>query len=381
MRRRVPGPVCKRSNPRVADAPGCREAIPDHHPEFGGCGRGVTVNGWPLPEQFSMRESRPGPLRVCRFAGPGLRLAPIDRHPDAETRGGVDEPRGCLDLGIGSRRQYIWGAERFRTGVRIPGADRNDVPSYFLKVGIMNQHQQGLPVTGRETGLALMGAVVVMIVGSLLTPGISVIDPVDQTDFSKALDTLGQNANLSHVTTLLALISMLLYTKGFLGIYRAVRSEPGPAGSALRIGIGASIFGWAIFSVAMGMRHMAIHLMQRSVEEAQMAESLVQAAGGVFVAITAMLIAFFAVFPVGTLLTGIGLAARCRTVGLGMIASWGLIVMGAAAFLNFQVAMHYPGFDPALMLQVNNTMLGLGSALIFVLGLGLFRNRRPATGS
>ena len=240
----------------------------------------------------------------------------------------------------------------------------------------MNQIRAGLPDGGRVAGSALMGAVVVGVVAGLITPGVSLIDPVDQTDLSVALESLAESANLSHVTTLLAMVSMLLYTWGFLGIFKAVREVSGPAGATLRIGIGASIFGWALFSISMGMRHMAIHLMQRSAEEADLAQSVVQvqAASGVFVAMTAILIAFLAVFPIGTLLTGIGLAALVRTVGLGTVAGWGLIVMGAAALVNFHVAMHVTSFDPATMLEVNNLLLAFGALMLFLLGLALFMN-------
>ena len=246
----------------------------------------------------------------------------------------------------------------------------------------MSGSVQGISGVSRSAGAALMGAVLVMIIGSQITPGISLIDPVKQSDLPLALDALGQNANLSHITTLLAMLAMLLYTRGFLSILQTVRSEPGLSGSVLRIGLGASIFGWAIFTIAMGMRHMAIHLVQRSAEEVELTASLSQleAAGAVFVAMTAVLIAFFAVFPIGTLLTGIGLAARFRTVGLGMIAAWGMVILGTAAFLNFHAAMHVTSFDPETMLQVNNVMLGVGSGMLFLLGLGLFRNREPTAG-
>ena len=63
-----------------------------------------------------------------------------------------------------------------------------------------------------------------------------------------------------------------------------------------------------------------------------------------------------------------------------MIAAWGMVILGTAAFLNFHAAMHVTSFDPETMLQVNNVMLGVGSGMLFLLGLGLFRNREPTAG-
>jgi hypothetical protein len=224
-----------------------------------------------------------------------------------------------------------------------------------------------------------MAAVGVMIIAALLTPGVSLIDPVDQTDFSSALNSLGENPNLGHLATLLAMVAMLLYARGFLGIYRSIAGESGFAATLLRIGIGTSLFGWGLFTTGMGMRHMAIHLTQRAAEEPAMAESIIAGAGGVFVAMTAVLIAFLAVYPIATCLTGVGLAMRFASVGLQTIVAWGLAIAGLLAFAVFQTALHVPSFDPGIMLQTNNAALSLGTLLLFLLGLGIFRGKSTET--
>ena len=244
----------------------------------------------------------------------------------------------------------------------------------------MKSNGRGLPAADRGAGLALMAAVAVMIIAALLTPGVSMIDPVDQTDFSSALSSLGENPNLGHLASLLAMVAMLLYARGFLGIYRSIDRESGYAATLLRIGIGTSLFGWALFTAAMGMRHMAIHLTQRAAEEPAMAESIVDGAGGVFVAMTAVLIAFLAVFPVATFLTGIGLAMRFKSIGLQTIVAWGLAIAGLLAFAVFQTALHVPSVDPGIMLQTNNAVLSLGTLLLFLLGLGIFRGQPTGSG-
>lgn len=243
----------------------------------------------------------------------------------------------------------------------------------------MKSDKRGLPAADRGAGIALMAAVAVMVIAGLLTPGVTLIDPVDQADLSGALDSLGKNPNLGHLASLLAMVSMLLYARGFLGIYRSIDRESGLAASLLRMGVGTSLFGWALFAAAMGMRHMAIHLTQRAAEEPAMAESTLAGAEGVFAAMTAVLIAFLAVYPAATILTGAGLAMRFDSIGLQTVVAWGLVIAGIVAFAVFHVALHVPAFDPGIMLQTNNVALSLGTLLLFLLGLGIFRSQ--STGS
>ncbi len=65
------------------------------------------------------------------------------------------------------------------------------------------------PVT-RQGGLALIVGVILLVLASLLFPG-GVMDPVDQTDFSAALDAAAANASLAHLASMLSIIGMFLY--------------------------------------------------------------------------------------------------------------------------------------------------------------------------
>ena len=244
----------------------------------------------------------------------------------------------------------------------------------------MERKERGLPAAGRGAGLALMAAVVVSILAAIASPGVSLIDAVDQTDFDRALDSLGNNPNLGHVTTLLAIVSMLLYARGFSGMFRSIQNEKGVGSTILRAGIGTSLFGWALFVTGMGMRHFAIHLTQRAAEEPAAAETLLDGASGVFIAMTAVLLAFLAVYPVATFLTGAGLAMRFKSVGLQAVVAWILMIAGVAAFAVFQTALHVPSFDPAIMLQTHNVALTLGTFAIFALGFGIFRDQSSDSG-
>ena len=59
---------------------------------------------------------------------------------------------------------------------------------------------------------------------------------------------------------------MLLHGYGLLGLFRLPYRQGSLASPVLRFGIMASLFGWAIFIVGMGKRHMIVHLMQRAMD-------------------------------------------------------------------------------------------------------------------
>ena len=80
------------------------------------------------------------------------------------------------------------------------------------------------------------------------------INPVNQTDFPAAIAALGDQPSLGHVTTMLAVAGMLLQAYGLFALFRLGNGQRCLAGTALRTGVIASLFGWAIFVLAMGRR-------------------------------------------------------------------------------------------------------------------------------
>ena len=237
---------------------------------------------------------------------------------------------------------------------------------------------QLLPST-RPAGIALMAGVVVAFFPSLLTPGGWLISPVDQTNYAETLEVLSRYPSLAHVTAMAAAISMLLYGYGLLGLL-GLRTVPGSKlSSLLQYGVITSLFGWGIFLIAMGKRHMTVHLIQRSMGEAENSELqrvLFDAALNGYADMAGLILAFLSIYPFASMMVGVGLAPRFGSMNVYKIASIGLFVVGAAGFINFVVAQHFPAIALDLLLGVNNSLLSIGALCLFVVGLGMYRQRR-----
>ena len=117
----------------------------------------------------------------------------------------------------------------------------------------------------KTAGIALVLGVVLSLIVSLLHPGGVLIDPVDQTDFAAAIGAMSDNANLSHATTLLFIVAILMEAYGLLALFRLVGSRGSLADSALRFGLVGIMFGWALFIIELGARHMVVHIMTHGV--------------------------------------------------------------------------------------------------------------------
>ena len=237
---------------------------------------------------------------------------------------------------------------------------------------------QLLPST-RPAGIALMAGVVVAFFPSLFTPGGWLISPVDQTNYAETLEVLSRYPSLAHVTAMAAAISMLLYGYGLLGLL-GLRAVPGSKlSSLLQYGVITSLFGWGIFLIAMGKRHMTVHLIQRSMGEAENSELqrvLFDAALNGYADMAGLILAFLSIYPFASMMVGVGLAPRFGSMNVYKIASIGLFVVGAAGFINFVVAQHFPAIALDLLLGVNNSLLSIGALCLFIVGLGMYRQRR-----
>ena len=162
------------------------------------------------------------------------------------------------------------------------------------------------------------------------------INPVIQTDFPAPMAALGDQPSLGHVTTMLAVAGMLLQAYGLFALVRLGNGQRCLAGTALRTGVIASLFGWGIFLLALGRRHMVLHLRQRSMNPAETPEVQAQ----------------FEAFALA-----------------------GHVIIGAAGLINFVVAQHAPTLDLNVLLVLNNVFLMVGALCLFVIGLGLYKGR------
>ena len=88
---------------------------------------------------------------------------------------------------------------------------------------------------------------------------------------------------------------------------------------------------------------------------------------------------FLALFPIATFLVGYGLAARFSSMDIYKIASYVLVIGGAVGFVNFIVALNSPDLGLDLLLYVNSTILWVGGICLFIIGLGMYKERSELT--
>ncbi len=222
-------------------------------------------------------------------------------------------------------------------------------------------------------GMALMVGAVVSVVASLFQPGV-LISNVDQTDFAASILVMADHAGLTHLVTMLVIFAMLLYSYGFFTLFGLPRT-PGPGDSVLRFGLAASMFGWSLYIVAMGMRHFTIHLMQRAADsEPGMSAGFESLALSSYAAMAGIVLALVAVFPIATALTGFGLSQRISSMNIFKLAAHGLTAMGIVAFLIYLLVQH-SSFDPTTLLTINSLLLWFGTVCLFIVGLGMYQGR------
>ena len=230
----------------------------------------------------------------------------------------------------------------------------------------------------RLGGLALIVGVILLFLASLLLPGGVLLDPVDQTDFPVALEAMADNASLAHLTSMLSIIGMFLYAYCALTWLRLSR-QTGLGDSLLRLGVFASLFGWALYAIAMGMRHFSVHLMQRGMQAGADQAFFNNLALSVYAPMAGIIIALVTVYPVASMLVGVGLASRFRSMSIFKLASYGLVLMGVLAGINFLILQHVPGIDPAVLLRNDNGMLAFGSLCFIIIGLGMYQGQSDLT--
>ena len=228
----------------------------------------------------------------------------------------------------------------------------------------------------RQGGLALIVGVILLVLASLLYPG-GVVDPVDQTDFSAALEAAAANASLAHLASMLSIIGMFLY--GYAAFTWLRLAQQGPGGLCLRLGAYVSVFGWSLYVVAMGMRHFAVHLMQRAMQPGADQAMLESVAINTYVAMAGIVIALVSVYPVGSVLVGFGLSSRFDSMSVFKLASYGFVVVGVVGAINFLVLQHVSGIDPRTLLTNDNAMQALGSLCFVIIGLGMYQGRSELT--
>ena len=230
----------------------------------------------------------------------------------------------------------------------------------------------------RFAGIALIAGVALAFVAPAFMPGYGLIDPVDQTDFAAARDALGDSAVLAHWVNFFSILSLLLMIFGFLSLYALASRQSGMGGKLLQFGIIASITEWGILVVAAGMRHFEIHLMQRSelaASDAPAPAVFEAAALAVHIDLTAVSLAFVALYPLASIATGLGLARRFGSFDIYQGAAYVMAAAGVVGLVNFMFAMSAPDLGIQSLLMVNNLALYVGGITFIVIGYGMYRGR------
>ena len=234
-------------------------------------------------------------------------------------------------------------------------------------------------MTARYGGLALSTGIVLAIVAAFMFPGGPIIDRVDQTDFRVAVAAMGEAPVLTHTMSYLTIVAMLLQIFGAMGLYQLASGQAGLGGMLLKFGAIVSIIEWSIILVATGMRHFVTHLLQRGAHAPDGSEIQLAFNNGALAVYTDMvgvLVAYIALFPIASALVGLGLVGRFPTMSVFKIAAYGLILSGAAALVNFLVAMYTSGLDPWIFLITSNVLLNIAALCLLITGIGMYQSRR-----
>lgn len=230
----------------------------------------------------------------------------------------------------------------------------------------------------KHAGLAIMVGLVLAVIGSLLLPGNTIISPADQTDFPDALAALADSAVLAQWMTFISLIALLLMSVGLLGLYPLASRQEGLAGRLLQFGIIATVIEWSVLIIASGMRHFSIHLLQRADlggHGSLTPADFDAAALAVHTDLMAVTLTFAAVFPLASIMVGLGLAARFRNMDIYKIVSYVLVLVGLVGLVNFLIAISAPDVGLDLVLYVNTVVLNIGAVCLFIVGLGMYLGR------
>ena len=230
----------------------------------------------------------------------------------------------------------------------------------------------------RYAGLALVAGMALIILTSMLLPGNALIGPVDQTDFVAARNALGDSAVLAQWMAFMTMLSLLLMSFGLIGLYPAASRQPGLEGRLLQFGIIISVIEWSILVVVTGMRHFVIHMMQRS--DLPGGGSLTPAdfqdvALAVHINMTAIGLTLYGLFPLATILLGIGLSRRFASMNIYKACTYVMVVGGIAGLVIFLTAMNAPDFGLFTMLMINNSILFVLSFTFIIIGYGMYRGR------
>lgn len=225
----------------------------------------------------------------------------------------------------------------------------------------------------KVAGSALMAGVILWYVVSVFSPGAISTDSVEQGDFFRQqLRPWIENDGLTHVMTMLVILSTALQAFGFYYLLRLPR-QPGVADVALRFGVVATISAWMIHIIAMGIRHIIVHVLTHGIEPNMAEAARLDVGLTLYVAHVGVIFGFFALSAIASVIFGLALAVRFSEVIHIRVAGYGITAMGIGQIVNLVLIEHFHDIDFGVLATVSTVLLVLGGLWLLIIGYGMFR--------
>ncbi len=131
------------------------------------------------------------------------------------------------------------------------------------------------------------------------------------------------------------------------------------------------------------MRHFVIHLMQRGglPDDGSLSAADFEAAAlAVHSGLTAVTLTFIALFPLATIMVGIGLSQRFGSMDIYKLTSYVLAIGGIIGLGIYLTATNAPDMGIQTLLWINSVVLYIQSIGMFIIGYGMYKGRREFSG-
>lgn len=235
----------------------------------------------------------------------------------------------------------------------------------------------------RHAGLFLFIGVILTVVATMFRPGVFLINPVDQTDFSAAIGAIGKTPVLSHLTLLLHAFGLLMVSFGVVTLFPLALRQGGLVGAFLGFGVFVTVFRWLGIVLGLGMVHFVTYTTQSMAaapDGSALQASLQATALSVHTNASAFFVLYVTLFPFASFFLGVGLASRFQDLSAYKIASYVLSLAGLIALINFIIVM-FLGVDHGVtLLRVNNYLMLVAMICVAVIGVGMYRGRSELAG-
>lgn len=97
------------------------------------------------------------------------------------------------------------------------------------------------------------------------------------------------------------------------------------------------------------------------------------------IALTAVLLASVALYPLAPITVGLGMAKRFVSMNLYKGAGYVMAAAGALGVVNFLVAMNVPDLGLRTPFLLNSVALYVAGICLFILGFGMYKGRSELT--